>query len=74
MKYLVRKREGGRAHLIDKNGDTLCAMRSTGHQLDPAQYEEIEADSPPKPLCFMCEGRHRRILHVASLRRSAQLR
>jgi len=73
MKYLVRTREGGRAHLLDNNGDTLCAMKSSGG-LDLTHYEEIEADSPPKPLCFMCEGRDRRNRHVASLRRSAQPR
>jgi hypothetical protein len=72
MKYLVRKREGGRAHLLDDNGDTLCTMKSSGG-LDLTLYEEIEADSPPKPLCFMCEGRHRRTLRVASLRRSMRL-
>ena len=74
MKYLVRKGEGGRAHLIDKNNsDTLCTMMSSGG-LDISHYEVIEADSPPKPLCFMCDGRAHRMKQLAAIRRSTQLR
>jgi hypothetical protein len=73
MRYLVRKREGGRAHLIGYDGDTLCTMASSGG-LDMTQYEVIEAHKPPKPLCFMCEGRAHRLRQIAAWRRSPKLR